>query len=309
MSTLVIAEHDNRELKPATLSTVEAAKALGSEINLLVAGKDCAGVASAAANLPDVSKVYIADNEAYEYQLAENVSLLIVDLAQQHHAILAPATVNNKNTMPRVAAMLGVSQLSDVISIKSDGVFKRPIYAGNVIATVKSNDSKWIVTVRTTAFDACSTEGGSAPIESIETIHDAKLSSFVKEEVAVSDRPELTAAGIVISGGRGMQNGDNFKMLEGIADKLGAAMGASRAAVDAGFVPNDMQVGQTGKIVAPDLYIAVGISGAIQHLAGMKDSKVIVAINKDEDAPIFQVADYGLVADLFEALPEFEAKI
>ena len=309
MSTLVIAEHDNRELKPATLNTVEAAKALSSDINLLVAGKDCAAVATAAANIPDVSKVYIADNEAYEHQLAENVSLLILDLAQQHDAILAPATVNNKNTMPRVAALLGVSQISDVISIKADGIFKRPIYAGNVIATVKSNDPKWIVTVRTTAFDACSTEGGSAPIENLEIIHDAKLSSFVKEEVAVSDRPELTAAGIVISGGRGMQNGDNFKLLEGIADKLGAAMGASRAAVDAGFVPNDMQVGQTGKIVAPDLYIAVGISGAIQHLAGMKDSKVIVAINKDEDAPIFQVADYGLVADLFEALPEFEAKI
>ena len=309
MSTLVIAEHDNRELKPATLNTVEAAKALGSDINLLVAGKDCAAVATAAANIPDVSKVYIADNEAYEHQLAENVSLLILDLAQQHNAILAPATVNNKNTMPRVAATLGVSQISDVISIESDGIFKRPIYAGNVIATVKSNDPKWIVTVRTTAFDACSTEGGSAPIENLEVINDAKLSSFVKEEVAVSDRPELTAAGIVISGGRGMQNGDNFKLLEGIADKLGAAMGASRAAVDAGFVPNDMQVGQTGKIVAPDLYIAVGISGAIQHLAGMKDSKVIVAINKDEDAPIFQVADYGLVADLFEALPEFEAKI
>ena len=309
MSTLVIAEHDNRELKPATLNTVEAAKALGSDINLLVAGKDCAAVAAAAASIPDVSKVYIADNEAYEHQLAENVSLLILDLAQQHNAILAPATVNNKNTMPRVAALLGVSQISDVISIKADGIFKRPIYAGNVIATVKSNDPKWIVTVRTTAFDACSTEGGAAPIEGVDAIHDSKLSSFVKEEVAVSDRPELTAAGIVISGGRGMQNGDNFKLLEGIADKLGAAMGASRAAVDAGFVPNDMQVGQTGKIVAPDLYIAVGISGAIQHLAGMKDSKVIVAINKDEDAPIFQVADYGLVADLFEALPEFEAKI
>ena len=309
MSTLVIAEHDNRELKPATLNTVEAAKGLGSDINLLVAGKDCAGVATAAASIPDVSKVYIADNEAYEHQLAENVSLLIVDLAQQHDAILAPATVNNKNTLPRVAALLGVSQISDVISINADGLFKRPIYAGNVIATVKSNDPKWIATVRTTAFDACSTEGGSAPIEGVGAIHDAKLSSFVKEEVAVSDRPELTAAGIVISGGRGMQNGDNFKLLEGIADKLGAAMGASRAAVDAGFVPNDMQVGQTGKIVAPDLYIAVGISGAIQHLAGMKDSKVIVAINKDEDAPIFQVADYGLVADLFEALPEFEAKI
>ncbi len=309
MATLVIAEHDNQELKPATLNTVEAAKALNAEINLLVAGKNCGNVATTASSIENVSKVYLADSEAYEHQLAENVSLLIHDLALQHDAVLAPATVNNKNTLPRVAAMLGVSQISDVISIESDGVFKRPIYAGNVISTVKTSDPKWIITVRTTAFDACAAVGGSAVIEEVDTVHDAKISSFMKEEVAVSDRPELTAAGIVISGGRGMQNGDNFKLLEGIADKLGAAMGASRAAVDAGFVPNDMQVGQTGKIVAPDLYIAVGISGAIQHLAGMKDSKVIVAINKDEDAPIFQVADYGLVADLFEALPEFESKI
>ena len=309
MAILVIAEHDNQELKPATLNTVEAAKALGSDIDILVAGKNCENVAMNASAIPDILKVYHADNEVYEHQLAENISLLITAMADSYDAILAPATVNNKNAMPRVAANLGISQLSDVISIGADGTFKRPIYAGNVIATVKSSDPKWIITVRTTAFDACPTEGGSAVIEKMEGIHDARVSSFVKEEVAVSDRPELTAAAIVISGGRGMQNGDTFKLLEGIADKLGAAIGASRAAVDAGFVPNDMQVGQTGKIVAPDLYIAVGISGAIQHLAGMKDSKVIVAINKDEDAPIFQVADYGLVADLFDALPEFESKL
>jgi electron transfer flavoprotein alpha subunit len=241
--------------------------------------------------------------------LAENVSLLIAEVGAGYDNIIAPATADAKNTMPRVAALLDVAQISEITSVESADTFKRPIYAGNVIATVKSADAKKVITVRITAFDAAPAEGGSAAVEAVDSAHDAGISSFVGEEVAVSDRPELTSADIVISGGRGMQNGENFKLLDGIADKLGAAIGASRAAVDAGFVPNDMQVGQTGKIVAPDLYIAVGISGAIQHLAGMKDSKVIVAINKDEDAPIFQVADYGLVADLFDALPEFESKL
>ena len=259
--------------------------------------------------IPGVGKVLCADNAVYGHQLAENVALLIADVAAAYDNVIAPATTNGKNTMPRVAALLDVAQISDIISIESADTFTRPIYAGNVIATVQSSDAKKIITVRTTAYDGAPAEGGSASVEAVDAVHDAGVSTFVSEEVAVSDRPELTAASVVISGGRGMQNGDNFKLLEGIADKLGAAIGASRAAVDAGFVPNDYQVGQTGKIVAPDLYIAVGISGAIQHLAGMKDSKVIVAINKDEDAPIFQVADYGLVADLFEALPELEAAI
>jgi electron transfer flavoprotein alpha subunit len=309
MSTLVIAEHDNSSLKVATLNAVAAAQAMGATVNILVAGADCGGAAEAAAQVPGISKVLCADNAAYANQLAENVSLLIAEIGAQYDNIVAPATTAGKNTMPRVAALLDVAQISDVISVESADTFTRPIYAGNVIATVQSSDPKKVITVRTTAFDAVSAEGGSAGIEAVASVHDAGLSSFVSEEVAVSDRPELTAASVVISGGRGMQNGDNFQLLEGIADKLGAAIGASRAAVDAGFVPNDYQVGQTGKIVAPDLYIAVGISGAIQHLAGMKDSKVIVAINKDEDAPIFQVADYGLVADLFTALPEFEAAI
>jgi electron transfer flavoprotein alpha subunit len=256
-----------------------------------------------------VGKVLVADNAAYEHQLAENISLLIVEVGAGYDNILAPATSNCKNFMPRVAALLDVAQISEITSVVSADTFQRPIYAGNVIATVQSSDAKKVITVRTTAYDAVPAEGGSATIEALDAVHDAGISSFVSEEVAVSDRPELTAAAIVISGGRGMQSGENFKLLDGIADKLGAAIGASRAAVDAGFVPNDMQVGQTGKIVAPDLYIAVGISGAIQHLAGMKDSKVIVAINKDEDAPIFQVADYGLVADLFDALPELESKL
>jgi electron transfer flavoprotein alpha subunit len=309
MSTLVIAEHDNSSLKGATLNTVAAAQALGGDIDILVAGSNCSGAAEEAAKVAGIGKVLVADNGAYEHQLAENVSLLIAELAAAYDNILAPATSNCKNTMPRVAALLDVAQISEITSVESADTFKRPIYAGNVIATVQSADAKKVITVRATAYDAAPAEGGSATIEAVDAVHDAGISSFVSEEVAVSDRPELTSASIVISGGRGMQNGDNFKMLEGIADKLGAAIGASRAAVDAGFVPNDMQVGQTGKIVAPDLYIAVGISGAIQHLAGMKDSKVIVAINKDEDAPIFQVADYGLVADLFDALPEFEAKL
>jgi len=309
MSTLVIAEHDNSSLKPATLSAVAAAQAMGAEVDILVAGADCGAVATAAAAVAGVGKVLVADNAVYGHQLAENVSLLIADVAANYDNIIAPDTSNGKNIMPRVAALLDVGQISDVMAVESADTFQRPIYAGNVIATVKSSDAKKVITVRTTAFDGVAAEGGSATVEAVDAVHDAGISTFVGEEVAVSDRPELTAASVVISGGRGMQNGDNFKLLEGIADKLGAAIGASRAAVDAGFVPNDMQVGQTGKIVAPDLYIAVGISGAIQHLAGMKDSKVIVAINKDEDAPIFQVADYGLVADLFDALPELEAKI
>jgi electron transfer flavoprotein alpha subunit len=309
MSTLVIAEHDNSSLKGATLNTVAAAQAMGADIDILVAGANCGAVAEAAAAVPGVGKVLVADNAAYEHQLAENVSLLIAEAGAAYDNIIAPATPNCKNFMPRVAALLDVAQISEITSVESADTFQRPIYAGNVIATVQSSDAKKVITVRTTAYDAAPAEGGSATIEALDAVHDAGISSFVGEEVAVSDRPELTSAAIVISGGRGMQNGENFKMLDGIADKLGAAIGASRAAVDAGFVPNDMQVGQTGKIVAPDLYIAVGISGAIQHLAGMKDSKVIVAINKDEDAPIFQVADYGLVADLFDALPELEAKL
>jgi electron transfer flavoprotein alpha subunit len=309
MKTLVIAEHDNASLKAATLNAVAAAGALGGDVDILVAGAGCGAAADAAAQVPGVSKVICADNAAYEHQLAENVSLLVAELGADYDNLLAPSTANGKNIMPRVAALLDVGQISDILSVESADTFKRPIYAGNVIATVQSSDPKKVITVRTTAFDAAPAEGGSASVEACTAAHDAGVSQFIREEVAVSDRPELTSASVVISGGRGMQNGDNFSLLEGIADKLNAAIGASRAAVDAGFVPNDYQVGQTGKIVAPDLYIAVGISGAIQHLAGMKDSKVIVAINKDEDAPIFQVADYGLVADLFEALPELESAI
>ena len=309
MKTLVIAEHDNASLKAATLNAVAAAGALGGDVDILVAGAGCGAAADAAAQVPGVSKVICADNAAYEHQLAENVSLLVAELGADYDNLLAASTANGKNIMPRVAALLDVGQISDILSVESADTFKRPIYAGNVIATVQSSDLKKVITVRTTAFDAAPAEGGSASVEACAAAHDAGVSQFIREEVAVSDRPELTSASVVISGGRGMQNGDNFSLLEGIADKLNAAIGASRAAVDAGFVPNDYQVGQTGKIVAPDLYIAVGISGAIQHLAGMKDTKVIVAINKDEDAPIFQVADYGLVADLFEALPELESVI
>ena len=309
MKTLVIAEHDNASLKAATLNAIAAAGALGGDVDILVAGARCGAAADTAAQVPSVSKVICADNPAYEHQLAENVSLLVAELGADYDNLLASSTANGKNVMPRVAALLDVGQISDILSVESADTFTRPIYAGNVIATVQSLDPKKVITVRTTAFDAVAAEGGSATVEAYSAAHDAGVSKFIREEVAVSDRPELTAASVVISGGRGMQNGDNFSLLEGIADKLNAAIGASRAAVDAGFVPNDYQVGQTGKIVAPDLYIAVGISGAIQHLAGMKDSKVIVAINKDEDAPIFHVADYGLVADLFEALPELEAAI
>ncbi|HEY9034890.1 MAG TPA: FAD-binding protein [Pseudomonadales bacterium] len=306
MTILVIAEHDNASLKGATLNTIAAAKAIGGDIVVLVAGENCGDAAAAAAKAEGVSKVLVADNAAYAHQLAENVSQLVASIGKEYSHILAPATTAGKNTLPRVAALLDVAQISEIISVESPDTFKRPIYAGNVIATVQSSDAIKVITVRTTGFDAVAAEGGSAAVEALSQASDAGLSSFVKEELAKSDRPELTSAKIVISGGRGMQNGDNFSLLYSVADKLGAAVGASRAAVDAGFVPNDMQVGQTGKIVAPDLYIAVGISGAIQHLAGMKDSKVIVAINKDEEAPIFQVADYGLVADLFEAVPELD---
>lgn len=306
MSILVIAEHDNATLKGATLNTVAAAKAIGGDIHILVAGANCAAVAASAAKIAGVAKVLVADNAVYANQLAENVSLLVAEIGKSASHILAPATSSGKNIAPRAAALLDVAMISEIIAVVSDDTFKRPTYAGNVIATVKSADAIKVITVRSTGFDAVAAEGGSATIEALASVYDAGLSSFVSEEIAKSDRPELTAAKIVVSGGRGMQNGENFKMLDAIADKLGAAVGASRAAVDAGFVPNDMQVGQTGKIVAPDLYVAVGISGAIQHLAGMKDSKVIVAINKDEEAPIFQVADYGLVADLFVAVPELE---
>ena len=309
MSILVIAEHDNSELKASTLNTLTAATEIGSDIDLLVAGSDCSSVVEAAQQIPCISKVLLANKESYTNALAENLGSLVAELGSNYSHILAPATTNGKNYMPRAAALLDSSQISDISAVTSEDTFERPIYAGNCIATVKSNDSIKVITVRTTGFDACESTGGSASVEELQNDTNLGISSFIKEEIAESDRPELTAADVVISGGRGMQNGDNFSLLNGIADKLGAAIGASRAAVDSGFVPNDMQVGQTGKIVAPDLYIAVGISGAIQHLAGMKDSKVIVAINKDEEAPIFQVADYGLVADLFEALPELESKL
>jgi electron transfer flavoprotein alpha subunit len=309
MSILVIAEHDNNNLKGATLNTVAAAKELGSEITLLVAGSDIASVTSEAQQLNGVTKILACDDNLYQNSLAEELSNLVVSLAGSFSYILAPATTFGKNLLPRISAKLDVQQISDIISVESEDTFKRPIYAGSCIATVKSNDAVKLITVRTTAFDPVLSDNSGVEVETIQTVDAANISEFVSEELAKSDRPELTSANIVISGGRGMQSGDNFHLLDSIADKLGAAVGASRAAVDAGFVPNDYQVGQTGKIVAPDLYIAVGISGAIQHLAGMKDSKVIVAINKDEDAPIFQVADYGLVSDLFNALPELDAKL
>ncbi len=308
MSILVLAEHDNSNLKSDTLKTVAAAQAIGGDIHILVAGFGCQEVANEAAKVNGVAKVIYADNAIYQHQLAENVSLLITQLAADYEHILATALTTGKNIMPRVAALLDVTQISDIIAVESADTFVRPIYAGNAIATVKSLDSKKVITVRSTGFDAVALDG-NASIEPSDIVNDAGNSQHISDELTVSARPDLGAAKVVISGGRGMQNGENFKLLEGIADKLGAAIGASRAAVDAGFVPNDMQVGQTGKIVAPDLYIAVGISGAIQHLAGMKDSKVIVAINKDPEAPIFQVADYGLVADLFVALPELESKL
>ena len=309
MSILVIAEHDNTNLKGSTLNTLAAAGNLTGDIHLLIAGSGIESVLSESQTLDGVSKVISCDNETYANFIAEDLSDLILSISESYTHILAPATTFGKNLMPRVSAKLDSQQISDIISVESDDTFKRPIYAGSCIAKVKSNDSIKVITVRSTAFDAVGKNNSGVEVELVDSLTSLGISSFVSEELAKSDRPELTAANIVISGGRGMQSGDNFHLLDSIADKLGAAVGASRAAVDAGFVPNDYQVGQTGKIVAPDLYIAVGISGAIQHLAGMKDSKVIVAINKDEDAPIFQVADYGLVADLFTALPELDSAI
>lgn len=305
MSLLIIADHTNTALVPATYNTVTAATQLDDDIHIVIAGHNCQAAADEASLISGVSKVLVADNEAYNHLLAENVSALVVELSTAYDTIIAPATTSGKNILPRIAALLDCEQVSDVIDILSPTVFKRPFYAGNAIATVETHSPKKLLTIRGTAFDPAE-KSGSGAIETLEYVHDLGLSAFVSEELARADRPELTSARVIISGGRGLQNAENFTLLDAIADKLDAAIGASRAAVDAGFVPNDMQVGQTGKIVAPDLYIAVGISGAIQHLAGMKDSKIIVAINKDEDAPIFQVADYGLVADLFEVLPELE---
>ena len=309
MSILVIAEHDNNNLKGATLNTLSAATKLTGEVNLLVIGSNIDSVVEESQSLDGVNKVIKCDADIYVNAIAEDLSEIIESLSNGYTHILAPATTFGKNLMPRIAAKLDTQQISDIISIESDDTFKRPIYAGSCIATVKSNDSVKVITVRSSAFDPVTQNNSGVEVETIDGKPSAGISKFVSEELAKSDRPELTSANIVISGGRGMQSGDNFHLLDSIADKLGAAVGASRAAVDAGFVPNDYQVGQTGKIVAPDLYIAVGISGAIQHLAGMKDSKVIVAINKDEDAPIFQVADYGLVADLFTALPELDSAL
>ena len=307
MSILVVAEHDNDSIKAPTLVAVAAAQAIGGDIEILIAGSGCSGASDAASKIAGVSKVLVADNDCYAHQLAENIADLISEIGSGYSHILTVTTTSGKNYMPRVAALLDVAQISEISGVVSEDTFERPIYAGNAIATVQSSDSIKVLTVRGTAFDPVEAQGGNASVENIDIVKDSGLSTWDQEEIAKLERPELTAASIIISGGRGMQNGENFALLESVADKLGAAIGASRAAVDAGFVPNDMQVGQTGKIVAPDLYIAVGISGAIQHLAGMKDSKVIVAINKDEDAPIFQVADYGLVADLFKAVPEFDA--
>ena len=304
MSVLVIAEHDNASLRPATLNTVAAAMKIGSDIAVLVAGSGCAAAAKAAAAVAGAKKALVADAPQYKEQLAENLAALVVGLADGYTHILAPATSFGKNVAPRVAALLDVAQVSDIVEVKSADTFVRPIYAGNALATVQSRDKTKVITVRTTGFDAAAASGGSGVVENVAAGAETGLSSLVGRALTRSERPELTSARVIVSGGRGMGSGDNFKLLEPLADKLGAAMGASRAAVDAGFVPNDWQVGQTGKIVAPDLYIAVGISGAIQHLAGMKDSRVIVAINKDEEAPIFQVADYGIVGDLFRIVPE-----
>lgn len=309
MSILVIADHDNAALKPVTRVVLAAAAEIGGDTDVLVAGSNCQSAADEAAQIGGVAKVLLADNPTYEHALAENLTALVTELSESYEFILTAHTTTGKNFLPRVAAALDVQMISDIMGVDSQDTFKRPIYAGNAIATVQTSDPKKVISVRGTGFDPVAADGGTGEVVSIDAAHDSGNSEFVGEELAKSERPELTSAGIVISGGRGMQSGDNFSLLEGIADKLGAAIGASRAAVDAGFVPNDMQVGQTGKVVAPELYIAVGISGAIQHLAGMKDSKVIVAINKDEDAPIFQVADYGLVADLFQALPELEAAL
>ncbi|MDC1081624.1 FAD-binding protein [Gammaproteobacteria bacterium] len=309
MNTLVIAEHDNSSLKGATLNTIAAAGIVSGDVTIIIAGQNIGSVIEEAQTLDGVNKILKCDNEVYANAIAEDLTSLIIANSDGYSHIMAPSTTFGKNLMPRISAKLDSQQISDIISVESDDTFKRPIYAGSCIATVKSNDSVKVITVRSTAFDPVTTSNSGIEVIDIEAQSSLGISKFISEEIAKSDRPELTAANIVISGGRGMQSGDNFHLLDSIADKLGAAVGASRAAVDAGFVPNDYQVGQTGKIVAPDLYIAVGISGAIQHLAGMKDSKVIVAINKDEDAPIFQVADYGLVADLFNALPELEASL
>ncbi|MGE5537465.1 MAG: electron transfer flavoprotein subunit alpha/FixB family protein [Gemmatimonas sp.] len=309
MSVLVVAEHDNRVIAPATLNTVTAAGRIGGEISILVAGKDCGAAAEAAAKIAGVARVFVCDADAYAHPLAEPLAALIISLADRVRHILFPATTFGKNVAPRVAALRDVSQISDIVEVIDAETFVRPIYAGNALATVRSSDLLKIVTVRATAFPKAAAEGGAATIETIRPCTDPGGSRFVSAALTRSERPELTAARVIISGGRGMQSGDNFRLLDAIADRLNAAVGASRAAVDAGFAPNDFQVGQTGKIVAPELYIAVGISGAIQHLAGMKDSKVIVAINKDEEAPIFQVADYGLVGDLFKILPELAAAL
>ncbi|MGH7045198.1 MAG: electron transfer flavoprotein subunit alpha/FixB family protein [Stellaceae bacterium] len=315
MAALVVAEHDNRVLKPATLNALAAAKEIAAKetpegnVDILVAGNGCRAVAKAAAQIPGVKRVRLAEDPAYEHGLAENIAPLLVELAKDYTHLLAPTTTAGKNLMPRVAALLDVMQISDISAVVSADTFVRPIYAGNALQTVRSKDPIKVITVRGTAFPPGAATGGTAPIEAVAATGSAGLSEFLRAELSKSERPELTSARVIISGGRGMQSGDNFHLLEKVADQLGAAVGASRAAVDAGFVPNDYQVGQTGKIVAPELYIAVGISGAIQHLAGMKDSKVIVAINKDEEAPIFQIADYGLVGDLFKVLPELAAEL
>ncbi|WP_228242494.1 electron transfer flavoprotein subunit alpha/FixB family protein [Porphyrobacter sp. GA68] len=310
MKSLVLVEHDNTQMKDATLATVGAATRLGGEVHLLVAGSNCRAVAEQAAKVQGIGKVHIADDAAYEHQLPENVAPLIASLMERHDAFLAPATTAGKNIAPRVAALLDVMQVSEILSVEGERTFTRPIYAGNAIATVEATDPKLVITVRGTAFDKADADGGSAEIEEVGGTGDAGLSQFVGQELAKSERPELTSAKIIVSGGRALKDADTFQeVIIPLADKLGAGVGASRAAVDAGFVPNDYQVGQTGKIVAPEVYIAVGISGAIQHLAGMKDSKVIIAINKDEDAPIFQVADVGLVGDLYKIVPELTAKL
>ena len=309
MKTLVWVEHDTGAIKDATLSTITAAAKLG-EVHLLVAGKGVADVGAAAARIAGVGKVHVADDAAFDHVLPENVAPLIVELMGHHDAFLAPATANGKNIAPRVAALLDVMQISEILSVESEDSFTRPTYAGNVIATVQSSDTKKIITVRTTSFEKVAREGGTGSVEAVTSTGDKGLSSFVASEISKSERPELTAAKIIVSGGRALQNSKNFRsVIEPLADKLGAGIGASRAAVDAGYVPNDYQVGQTGKIVAPEVYIAIGISGAIQHLAGMKDSKTIIAINKDEEAPIFQVADIGLVGDLFKIVPELTGKL
>jgi len=309
MSILILCDHENGQLSPVTLNAVSAASQIGGEMHLLVAGDQTGNVAKAAASIAGIAKVLVADDKSLENGLAENLAPLMQSLSGGYSHMMAAATTTGKNVMPRLAALLDVMQISDIIKIEDANTFQRPIYAGNALSTVSSNEAIKVITVRGTAFEAVAAEGGNAAIEPVAGASDAGLSAYVKSELSSSERPELTSAPIVISGGRGMQDGANFAMLEKIADKLGAAVGASRAAVDAGFVPNDYQVGQTGKVVAPDLYVAVGISGAIQHLAGMKDSKVIVAINKDDEAPIFQVADYGLVADLFDAVPALEKEL